>query len=164
MIKKAIKKLEYVERICMSLIFVSMLVVLTVQIIARFIFNSPIIWSEEFSRYVYVWLVYLGVSYCATQDTHVRVTLLLDRLVPSVQLYLKGICNFIIVVAFLYMLPHSVEYALKQSALKSGCMQISMSFVYMAVPVGYALAFIQLTLQGIQYVIDGLAEGRKVSS
>ncbi|MGN0776548.1 MAG: TRAP transporter small permease [Candidatus Ventricola sp.] len=164
MIKKVIKKMECVERACMSLIFVSMLIVLTMQIVARFIFNSPIIWSEEFSRYVYVWLVYIGLSYCATQDTHVRVTLVLDRLPASVQLCLKGICNFIVVAAVLYMLPHSVRYALKQSALKSGCMQIPMSFVYLAVPVGYVLAFVQLTLQGIQYIMDGLAEGRKVSS
>ena len=59
-VKIMISKLEYVERVVTSVIFCSMMIVVTAQIVMRYALNSPLFWSEEFARYVYVWLVFIG--------------------------------------------------------------------------------------------------------
>ena len=140
-IKRVISRIELAERTVTSVIFCSMMIVVTAQILMRYVFNHPLLWSEEFARYVYVWLVFIGAAYGVTQDKHV------DRLPVRVRRALKLLCNFLIIAALLYMLPHSVKYLGRQKGLRSGCMQIPMSLVFAAVPVGYLLIIVHMALQ-----------------
>ena len=45
-----------IENIFNSIALVVVLVVISAQIICRYVFTSPLIWSEELSRYLYVWI------------------------------------------------------------------------------------------------------------
>lgn len=144
---KIIRKMELVERVAASVIFCSMMIVVTAQILMRYVFNHPLLWSEEFARYVYVWLVFIGSAYGVTQEKHVAVTILTDRLPEPVRNALKLVCNLLVIAALLYMLPHSVKYLGRQHGLRSGCMQLPMSLVFAAVPVGYLLMVIHMALQ-----------------
>lgn len=146
-IKRVISRIELAERTVTSVIFCSMMIVVTAQILMRYVFNHPLLWSEEFARYVYVWLVFIGAAYGVTQDKHVAVTLLTDRLPARVRRALKLLCNFLVIAALLYMLPHSVKYLGRQKGLRSGCMQIPMSLVFAAVPAGYLLIIVHMALQ-----------------
>ena len=146
-VKIMISKLEYVERVVTYVIFCSMMIVVTAQIVMRYALNSPLFWSEEFARYVYVWLVFIGSAYCVTQDKHVAVTLVTDRLPVFWQKVLKVSCNLLVAAALIYMLPHAARYAFKQGNLLSGCMQIPMSYVFAAIPAGYALVAVHMLLQ-----------------
>lgn len=153
MVKNMIRNMERMERAVTSLIFCAMMIVVTAQIIMRYILNRPLLWSEEFARYVYVWLVFIGAAYCVTQNKHVAVTLVTDRLPVSVQKALKITCNLLVAAALIYMLPHSIRYAGKQSSLLSGCMQIPMSCVFAAIPAGYMLIAAHMLLQTILILV-----------
>lgn len=144
---KMIRKMELMERVVTSVIFCSMMIVVTAQILMRYVFNHPLLWSEEFARYVYVWLVFMGSAYGVTQEKHVAVTVLTDRLPDPVRKALKLVCNLLVIAALLYMLPHSVKYLGRQHGLRSGCMGIPMSLVFAAVPVGYLLIVIHMALE-----------------
>ena len=156
----AIKKLGFLERIITSIIFCFMMVVVTAQIIMRYIFNHPLLWSEEFARYAYVWLVFLGAAYGVTQEKHVAVTLLTDRLPHLAQKVLKILCNLLVVAALVYMLPHAVNYIGKQNTLLSGCMRIPMSWVFASLPVGYILVIVHMLLQSVLIIKKGKGEER----
>ena len=158
-VKSIIKKLEFLERIFTSIIFCSMMLVVTAQIIMRYILNHPLLWSEEFARYVYVWLVFIGSAYGITQEKHVAVTLLTDRLPSLIQKGLKILCNGLIIAALAYMLPHAFRYLGKQNELFSGCMRIPMSWVFAAIPVGYTLMIIHMLLQTILVISN--SEGKE---
>ena len=49
-----LSKMEWVERVVTSVIFCLMMAAVTAQIIMRYVFNNPLLWSEEFARYVSV--------------------------------------------------------------------------------------------------------------
>lgn len=157
LVKRIIRKMEYGERLVTSVIFCSMMAVVTAQIVMRYLFNSPLLWSEEFARYVYVWLVFIGSAYCVTQDKHVAVTLVTDRMPSMVRKGVKIVCNLLVAAALIYMLPHAFQYVRKHSGLLSGCMQIPMSCVFAAVPVGYTLIVIHMLLQTI-LIVKGTPE------
>lgn len=54
------KVIPVIEKILMVLLAVS-IVIITVQIICRYFFNSPLSWSEQISRCLFVWLTMLCV-------------------------------------------------------------------------------------------------------
>lgn len=64
------------EVLGVSVLFV-MLVILSYQIVLRFIFKASNAWSEELARYLFVWFVYLTASMAILKNAHIRIDALL---------------------------------------------------------------------------------------
>jgi TRAP-type C4-dicarboxylate transport system permease small subunit len=60
-----------------ALLAVAVLVVL-MQIILRFGFNNPRAWAEEVSRYLFIWMVFIGCGIATARGSHIRVTEIVD--------------------------------------------------------------------------------------
>ena len=75
--------LAKIEGAVMVFWFAIVLVVMTCQVVSRYIFNAPIAWSEEFARYSFVWISYIGCAYCVSVDAHTGITAFRDALPPK---------------------------------------------------------------------------------
>lgn len=53
---------------------------MVVNVIARKLFASPIIWSVDVSQYLMVYLTFLPVAWLLLHGRHIRMTLVIDRL------------------------------------------------------------------------------------
>ncbi|KDN29984.1 C4-dicarboxylate ABC transporter permease [Vibrio fortis] len=56
-----------------------MTALLCLQITLR-LFDASIPWAEELARYLFVWAMYLSISYCIRDDRHIRIRLFIDKL------------------------------------------------------------------------------------
>lgn len=57
------------------LVLLSVLVaVVFLQVSSRFVFKLPIEWSEEMSRFVFIWFCWLGCSFATCRYHHIRIT------------------------------------------------------------------------------------------
>jgi len=54
----------------------------TLQIIDRYLFKDPVVWTEELARYVFVWSTIFGASLALRRFELICVTFILDRLPP----------------------------------------------------------------------------------
>lgn len=70
-----LKKLydNFEEYLCVIMLSV-MILCLAAQVIIRMFLGSSIAWTEELSRYSFLWTVYLGAALVAKRGAHVRVT------------------------------------------------------------------------------------------
>ncbi len=50
------------------------------NVVARYVFNSPIQWAEELSRYAFIWLVFLGSAACTKRKRHIAIANLVSTL------------------------------------------------------------------------------------
>src|SRR5699024_12344791 len=48
-----------------------------VQVVMRYIFNESLTWSEELSRYAFVWFVYTSAAYAVRYQRHVKFSFLI---------------------------------------------------------------------------------------
>ena len=62
-----------VERVVAVGLLVMVLSATFAQVVARFVFDSPFFWSEELSRYGYVWLVFVASVFVMGERTHLTV-------------------------------------------------------------------------------------------
>ena len=115
-----------------------------IQVVARYLFESSLVFSEELSRYLFVWTVFLGLPVVAKRGGHMAVTALSGRLkgaaarTMSVAAYLVGI-------AFMAtMIVQGVEMVQRTSQQLSPAMEISMSWVYLAIPIGCLFMMLQM--------------------
>jgi len=58
---------ELLAGIFMVLMFLSTLT----NVVARYFFNHPIPWAEEFSRYSFIWVTFLGAALCTKHGRHI---------------------------------------------------------------------------------------------
>ena len=60
-----------------------LLVVMSAQVLWRYVFNDPIYWSEELARYLFVWLTFLAASMAFRDHKHMAVDLIQPFLGPD---------------------------------------------------------------------------------
>ena len=67
------------EALCVF-ILAAMSILVFVNVVLRYGFNSSISVTEEVSRYMFVWLAFLGAVLAFSENQHVSVTVLTDKL------------------------------------------------------------------------------------
>jgi TRAP-type C4-dicarboxylate transport system permease small subunit len=64
---------NFEEGACMILV-ATMVFALTLQVFMRFALSSSLAWTEELSRYSFIWSVYMGGVLAVKHSQHVRIT------------------------------------------------------------------------------------------
>ncbi|MBY5926414.1 MULTISPECIES: TRAP transporter small permease [unclassified Halomonas] len=70
------------EYIIGSLALVAFIALAALQVVTRYVFNSPLDWSEELAAHLLVWLVFIGAIGVQREDSHLRVEMLDEWLSP----------------------------------------------------------------------------------
>lgn len=78
-----LRLIDRVETFAMAFFFSAALVVGTGQVVARYVFNTGVVWSEQAFVKFTIWAALIGASRAVRDGLHVRVDLLLDRLPPA---------------------------------------------------------------------------------
>jgi TRAP-type C4-dicarboxylate transport system permease small subunit len=121
--------------------------VIFVGVITRYLFNLPLAWSEEVSRFSFVWLSLLGAETCLRERGHLGVDLFMQYVPASlrrgievgVQVAMGGLLGVLFV--------GGIELTRVTHAQASPALGMPMSYVYAAVPIGAGLMFLELGLQ-----------------
>ena len=76
---------KYFEEILSGSFMVLMFLATFANVVARYLFNSSIQWAEEFSRYAFIWIVFLGAVVCTKHKRHIGIDSLVKLLPAPVQ-------------------------------------------------------------------------------
>lgn len=137
------------ETICVVLF--SVMVILTfAQVLSRFIFNFSLAWTEEVSRFMFVWLVYLSAAMAAKHRRHIRVELI-DQFLPRRLSKWAGLLAdllWITYALFVAFQGYNVAMMIAGHGQLSPAVQLPMGIIYLIVPFGFILISIRV-LQGI---------------
>ena len=82
-------------------ILFGILVTLTfVNVLMRYIFRTPISWSEEMILILFAWSTYLGIVTCFRYDKHMRITFIYDLFPKPIQKFLDIATDIALLVLF----------------------------------------------------------------
>ena len=66
--------------------FIGIFLCVFVQVIFRYVLNSPFTWSEELARYLFIWCAFLGWLIATRRNSHLVVSFLFERMPRRTQL------------------------------------------------------------------------------
>ena len=137
---------NYLEEVLMTLLLIGITIVMALQVIARYVFNSPLSWTDELAKYMLVWSCFLSVSYCVKKRISIKIDQFQNMLPEKVIPWIKVIRHTIVLIFCVVMIPYCVTYV--QQAVESGAtssaMQIPMYFIQSAPLVGFVLLAIRV--------------------
>ena len=112
-----------IEETFIALILGLMTMLTFANVVARYVFNSNILWALETTVFLFAWLVLIGASYCVKTRAHLGVDLLLKAL-PSPINRMVAILAVLACVAFSVLLLFGILGVLgavcRQTRLLSG--------------------------------------------
>lgn len=130
--------------------------VMLVQIVARYVFNSSLIWAEELCRYILVWQTFLLIGIAYHQGELAILDLISGKVSPKMRLLIRVLVT-IPVAVFLYLLiKHGLVHASRfqnqtipamdfiWTSLTGHGAGLTVFWIYVAVPVGCTILLLHL--------------------
>jgi len=146
-IKKSLKWLDInLEPLFIMIVFIIMTSLITVQVIKRFIYGSGFAWGEEFSVFMFVWIVFLGISYAFRNNRQIGVDFLRDALPEKIRKILVVIVEISMLALMLIFLKGAMSNveAVTKFGDKVQSVPITLNVLYFAAVTGYSLSIIRL--------------------
>lgn len=84
--------------LCGSLVCTTLIVF--AQVIMRKVFNDSLAWSEELTRYIFIWQIWLGVSIAQRDKQHIKVELLKSLVKNEKVISVVDIFAMLVLIAF----------------------------------------------------------------
>ena len=101
---------DRLEETLIAAIIGLMAIITFANVVARYIFNSNILWAQELTVFMFAWLVLLGACYAVKKSSHLGVDLLINSLSPGLRKAL-GLLVAAVCLAFAFlMLKGSWDY------------------------------------------------------
>lgn len=119
-----------------ALILGGMTLFIFIQVLARYVFKSPLAWSEEGARFMFIWMTFIAGYVGARKGQHIGVELIQNMFPESVKKGMKVICDLISIGFFIMVLYYCCTQWNKLSAQTSPALKIPMAFVYLGMMLG----------------------------
>jgi TRAP-type C4-dicarboxylate transport system permease small subunit len=127
---------KWIDQFCRVLdgviaLFLALMVVLVFgNVVLRYGFNSGINLSEELSRWLFVWLTFLGAVVALNERGHLGTDMLVGRLGPRGKKICLGISYLLMLFACWLMFRGAWEQVKINWTTTSAVMEVSMSWFY----------------------------------
>ncbi|WP_219701238.1 TRAP transporter small permease [Marinomonas lutimaris] len=126
-----------------SVLAVSALLAITavvmLQVISRFLLPSSPIWTEELSRYLFVYLIVMGSGLVIRHNRHVRLELYQGALNRFWNKVYQIFCHVLAGSFAIYILPYAIKYAQIGRWQTSPALEVPMYWAFLSVTFFFAL-------------------------
>ncbi len=141
-LKKAMDALEMMLKTTVTAVLIVFTVLVAVQVISRYVFHSPITWTEQAARYLFIWMIMLEMPVLFRIKGNMTFDLLLDKFPEKMQTFIH-IVGIILVAGFAASyFSASLGLCMKSVGRIAVGIGLPINCVYAAQPVGSALLFL----------------------
>ena len=137
---------ENFEKYVVSILFLAFAAIMILNVIMRFVFQNALSWASELVLTLFVWFVWLAVSYAFKENAHINVTALTGLLPKKAQKVLQFIVNLAILAFFVVVGIAGTELLGHFSVVgkTSLLLKYPMWLFYLAAPIGVGLSIIRI--------------------
>lgn len=126
-----------IEKSVIAALFFFNLIILFATVVMRYVFNASPTWTEEVSRYVMIWIIYIGVSQTIEGNSELKIDLL-TKLSKSIRVYkvtsILGSLVSLIVSIYIVIYGFKFTMLLKTMGQMPGSFALPMYVIYIIIP------------------------------
>ncbi len=138
-----------------SVLLVILVFVVLIGAFCRYTQFAILNWPDELTRYLMVWIVFIGSGSAASNNTHFRIEVLFGLLSPGKQTALVIFKAVLVTCLYAFVLYISSGLTRKMMLMRqvSPAMSIPMWIMYLAVPVGCGLMLVQGLICDVRHIL-----------
>ncbi len=138
---------RFLSRVVEGLIILGasvILTIVTIEVGLRYIFGQSLIFTEELSRYLMVWIVFLGGAIAIRDGSHIKITVLVKHFSHKTQQVLSLIAYTLTAFFLVIISVEGIRILPRQLYQMCITIDISLFYFYLAIPTGSILMIIFL--------------------
>src|SRR5574337_42357 len=126
------------EGLCGLLVAIIAILVFA-QVIARYVLNASLAWSEEATRLLFIYLTFFGFVVAVQTGRNLHVDLLVGRLPAGPRRWMRILVHLVSAVFLAVVAWQGVSLVRQVSEQRTPALQLSKSFFYVPIPAASAL-------------------------
>ena len=153
------KFLDVIEKIQKAILAVSvpvMVFIMMYQVILRYVFSNSNSWSEEVTRYLFIFNVMMAAAIAVRRNSHLQIDILINCFSPKLKRIFTIGATLAGIVFLALLFQYSLQLCAQAAANISPGVGISMSIPYAAMPIGIVL----MILTSVEVVLKNVEELR----
>jgi len=137
-----------------------MFVIVGSNVFSRFVLNNSLGWADELSRFIFIWISFLGAVMAYGTDDHVGLNFVIAKIPSAKAQNIVNIISDILIMSVLAIITYYGYIVATSATNVSPALYIPMTLVYSIVPVSGFIMMI-INLFKIKKHIKLFIEGRK---
>jgi TRAP-type C4-dicarboxylate transport system permease small subunit len=146
--------LEAVIAMCLAV----MVVLVFGNVMLRYGFNSGITLSEELSRWLFVWMTFMGAIVALKEHGHLGTDMLVSRLGSRGKKFCLGLSQLLMLFVCWLLLKGSFEQAKVNYGSTSAVMEVSMAWLYLPGILFAVLGGLMIAIEFVRLITGTLSE------
>lgn len=130
MTKSSLAKFFQSIDVLMATLLTGMFLLVFLNVIMRYFFNSSITWSEEMARYLFFWLTFSGAVGAMHDNAHLAMNTVLTRLAPRMQLCVYVLGQALIIVVMVLMAIGSYDLMMLNANARAPATNLPLPLIY----------------------------------
>ncbi|MDE8343677.1 MAG: TRAP transporter small permease, partial [Acidocella sp.] len=122
-----------------AFLVVAEVVVLFLGVMCRYVFQRPLVWSDELASTQFIWLAMLGAVIAFRRSEHMRMTALVNAAPLAWRRYFDALALAVSICFLVLVLDPAIEFATEEIPITTPALEISNAWRAAALPVGIAL-------------------------
>lgn len=136
---------RFLQAACVAL-FITMLVAIGFQVIMRYAFNNPLVWSEELARFCMIWLSFLAAALAMREGQHITLSGIFN-FSGKLKTIIGLLTTFAVIGVLIILGWQGVLMTLKTARQISPALGFSMSWVFVCIPLSAVLMGVGMLLR-----------------
>lgn len=109
---------EYLEEFLMTVFLAAMTIIMGIQVFSRYALGISLSWSEELTRYIFIWSAFLSVSLCTKKCISIKIDQFIQLFPKRGKAFFKVLNLTVEFIFFLYLIPYAYLYL--KTTIESG--------------------------------------------
>lgn len=148
------RMLEAVIAVCLAV----MVVLVFGNVMLRYGFNSGITLSEELSRWLFVWMTFMGAIVALKEHGHLGTDMMVSRLGARGKKFCLGLSHLLMLFVCWLLLTGSFEQAKVNYGSTSAVMEVSMAWLYLPGILFAVLGGLMIAIEFVRLITGNLSD------
>ena len=120
-----------------------LIVIVFANVVGRYVFNYSLAWAEEASRFIFIWVIFIGSVLANEKYEHMNLDILVQWLDGNKGRIVQIIAQLVILVVLAMVIRGGAIATVESIAWTSPAMEVSYGMVYSIVPFSCIVMFYQ---------------------
>jgi len=143
-LKRISSSINIFSSVLITIFLSAMVIIVLLQVFYRFVLNNALPWPEEISRYLMIWITFLGSGIACKYGEHIGVNFIRNKIQKKYQFIIQSTINCCILIFLAFCIWKGLILFKYTSNQLSPASRISMAWAYASVPIGCAIMFIHI--------------------
>lgn len=133
------KKIENIDELVAGAFLVFLVVLVSTNVIARYVFNHVFNWAEELATLSFIWCTYIAIAAAFKQNKHIAIDIIVNLFPEPLQKVIDILINILLLVMNIGITYLAILLTISSKGKPTPILRISYSYVNISLVISFGL-------------------------